>query len=121
MAAGKVKWFNAEKGFGFIKRDDGSGDVFVHFSAIQGGGYRSLDEGAPVSYQVVQGAKGPRAQNVTRLDGVSAAPSRETPPARSSDFGHAQRVMSPSADSARSVRSDQSDGSSRNRDDGDDY
>jgi len=65
MATGKVKWFNASKGFGFIETDDG-GDVFVHHNDIQGEGYKSLDEGEPVSFEVVQGDKGPRAANVLK-------------------------------------------------------
>ncbi|KJY43528.1 cold-shock protein [Streptomyces sp. NRRL B-1568] len=64
MATGKVKWFNAEKGFGFIEQDDGGPDVFVHFSAISTQGYRSLEENQPVTYDVVQGPKGPQAENV---------------------------------------------------------
>lgn len=63
---GKVKWFNAEKGFGFIEKEDG-GDVFVHFSAIQGEGYKSLDENEKVRFDVVQGNRGPQAANVERL------------------------------------------------------
>ena len=66
MAQGTVKWFNAEKGYGFITRDDGD-DVFVHHSAIQGEGYRSLDEGQQVSFDVTQGPKGLQATNVTKL------------------------------------------------------
>ena len=62
---GKVKWFNAEKGFGFIESSDGT-DVFVHFSAIQADGYKTLEEGQEVEFEVVQGAKGPQAANVTR-------------------------------------------------------
>ncbi|WP_327070863.1 cold-shock protein [Kitasatospora sp. NBC_01250] len=64
MATGKVKWFNAEKGFGFIEQDDGGPDVFVHFSAIQSQGFRSLEENMEVDYDVVQGPKGPQAENV---------------------------------------------------------
>lgn len=66
MAQGTVKWFNAEKGFGFISSDDG-GDVFVHHTAIISEGYRSLDEGQKVSFDVTQGQKGPQATNVTKL------------------------------------------------------
>jgi cold shock protein len=67
MAQGTVKWFNAEKGFGFITRDDGGPDVFVHFSAIQADGYRSLEEGQEVEFQLGQGAKGPQAEQVRRV------------------------------------------------------
>ncbi|HEX6371131.1 MAG TPA: cold shock domain-containing protein [Longimicrobium sp.] len=63
---GTVKWFNAEKGFGFITRHDGQ-EVFVHHSAVQGGGFRSLNEGERVEFDVVQGQKGPAAENVIRL------------------------------------------------------
>ncbi|GAA3509546.1 cold-shock protein [Dietzia aurantiaca] len=65
MATGTVKWFNADKGFGFIAPDDGSADVFAHFSAIQGSGYRSLEENQQVSFDVAQGAKGLQAENIT--------------------------------------------------------
>lgn len=64
MASGTVKWFSNEKGYGFIARDDGGGDLFVHFSAIQEDGYRSLNEGDEVTFDVGEGAKGPQAQNV---------------------------------------------------------
>lgn len=63
MSEGKVKWFNESKGFGFIEKSDG-GDVFVHFSAIQAAGFKTLTEGQSVSFDVVQGAKGPAAENV---------------------------------------------------------
>ena len=67
MATGTVKWFNGEKGFGFIAPDDGSADVFVHYSAIDAGGYRSLEENQKVQFDVVQGPKGPQAENVRPL------------------------------------------------------
>jgi len=63
---GKVKWFNDSKGYGFISREDGP-DVFVHHSAIQGEGFRSLEEGQEVEFEVVQGQKGPQAQNVVKI------------------------------------------------------
>ena len=64
---GLVKWFNADKGFGFITPNDGSKDVFVHFSAIKSDGYKTLEEGQKVEFDVVDGAKGPQAANVVRL------------------------------------------------------
>ena len=64
MATGTVKWFNESKGFGFIAQDDGGADVFVHFSAIQGGGFKTLAEGQKVSFDVQNGPKGPQASNV---------------------------------------------------------
>jgi CspA family cold shock protein len=64
MAQGTVKWFNAEKGFGFITQSDGGPDVFVHYSAIQSEGFRSLIENQPVEFEVVQGPKGPQADSV---------------------------------------------------------
>lgn len=65
MQEGIVKWFNAEKGYGFIERGDGQGDVFVHFSAINGDGYRTLEQGQKVTFEVTQGQKGPQAANVS--------------------------------------------------------
>jgi CspA family cold shock protein len=66
MAHGTVKWFNEQKGFGFITQEEG-GDVFVHYSAIEGGGFRSLNEGDEVEFTVTQGPKGPQAQAVKKL------------------------------------------------------
>lgn len=63
---GKVKWFNSEKGFGFIEREDGD-DVFVHFTAIEGSGFKTLDEGQQVEFEIVEGNRGPQAANVVKL------------------------------------------------------
>ena len=67
MAQGIVKWFNPDKGFGFISVDGGDQDVFVHFSAIESGGYRSLDENQRVEFDITQGQKGPQAEHVRAL------------------------------------------------------
>jgi CspA family cold shock protein len=64
VATGTVKWFNSEKGFGFIQQDNGGPDVFVHYSAIASGGYRELNEGQKVEFDLTQGQKGPQAENV---------------------------------------------------------
>ncbi|WAA11045.1 cold-shock protein [Fervidibacillus albus] len=66
MNQGKVKWFNTEKGFGFIEVEEGN-DVFVHYSAIQGEGFKTLEEGQAVSFDIVEGARGPQAANVIKL------------------------------------------------------
>ena len=65
MAKGKVKWFNNQKGYGFVTPEDGSKDVFVHYSAISGDGFKSLKEGQKVEFEITQGPKGPQASNVT--------------------------------------------------------
>jgi CspA family cold shock protein len=67
MATGRVKWFNDQKGFGFITNDEGGADLFVHHSAIQGEGFKTLVEGEAVEFEIEQGQKGPRATNVVRL------------------------------------------------------
>ena len=67
MARGTVKWFNDDKGFGFIAQEDGGQDVFVHHTAIQGNGFKTLAEGEPVEFDLVQGEKGPAAENVARM------------------------------------------------------
>ncbi|MCY0943127.1 MULTISPECIES: cold-shock protein [Streptomyces] len=66
MASGTVKWFNSEKGFGFIAQDGGGPDVFAHYSNISGNGYRELTEGETVSFDITQGQKGPQAENIIR-------------------------------------------------------
>jgi cold shock protein len=67
MARGSVKWFNESKGYGFISQENGSGDVFVHFSAIQGEGFKTLSEGESVEFDVTNGPKGPQAANVRKV------------------------------------------------------
>ena len=66
---GKVKWFNDKKGYGFITRDDTGTDVFVHYTAIQGNGFKTLSEGQSVEFEIVEGAKGPQAANVKKTEG----------------------------------------------------
>lgn len=67
MVLGKVKWFNDQKGYGFVSRDDGSGDVFAHYSAIQGDGFKSLAEGDAVEFDVMDSDKGPKAANIKKV------------------------------------------------------
>lgn len=76
MAGGTVKWFNDAKGFGFIEPDDGSGDVFAHFSAVQMDGFRTLKQGSRVTFDLVQGPKGSLAQNI-RAEGAAVSAGRE--------------------------------------------
>jgi len=64
---GKVKWFNAEKGYGFIEREDGNGDIFVHYSAIKTDGFKTLEEGETVEFDIVEGDRGPQSANVVKL------------------------------------------------------
>ena len=66
MATGTVKWFNESKGFGFLTQEDGT-DVFAHYSAIQGDGFKTLEEGAQVSFDVIEGDKGPKAENIVKI------------------------------------------------------
>ena len=73
MPTGKVKWFNDSKGYGFIETEDDSDDVFVHFSAVTGEGYRTLNEGDQVQFDVVEDAKGPRADNVNIIESAGSA------------------------------------------------
>ena len=67
MAQGTVKWFSQEKGYGFIEPDEGGEDLFVHYSAIEGSGFRTLEEGERVSYEPARGRKGPQAENVSKV------------------------------------------------------
>jgi cold shock protein len=83
MTEGTVKWFNADKGFGFITPEDGGEDLFVHFSAIQVSGYKTLEDGQRVRFEVTQGQKGPQASNVQPLSAAAAlAAVRQAPPRR---------------------------------------
>jgi len=75
MARGKVKWFNDRKGYGFIAMEDGT-DVFVHFSSISGDGYKTLREGDEVEFEIVEGEKGPKAENVVRIQQSHSSPKK---------------------------------------------
>lgn len=79
MPSGKVKWFNDQKGFGFIEPDEGGPDVFAHFSEIEMEGFKTLKEGAPVSYEVAEGPKGLLAQKIRALATETASASQATP------------------------------------------
>ncbi len=82
MATGKVKWFSSEKGFGFIEQNGGGADVFCHFSAINSSGFRNLNEGDEVEFEVEQGQKGLQAKNVEVVGAAPAAPQRSQRPPR---------------------------------------
>jgi cold shock protein len=82
MSEGTVKWFNTRKGYGFIAAADGK-DVFVHYSSIASEGYKTLEEGAPVSFDIVQGEKGPRAENVVLLSADGAKAKKSEQPTKS--------------------------------------
>ena len=82
---GKVKWFNNSKGYGFIEQESGS-DVFVHFSAIEGNGFKTLEEGQSVEFEIVDGPKGPQAGNVTAAGCVSSSPLRPALPLATVDI-----------------------------------
>ncbi|HEY1395574.1 cold-shock protein [Roseateles sp.] len=79
MATGTVKWFNDAKGFGFIEPEQGGGDVFAHFSAIQMDGFRTLKQGGKVSYELVQGPKGQLAQNIRPMEGADGGDAPDVP------------------------------------------
>ncbi|MBN8486496.1 MAG: cold-shock protein [Burkholderiales bacterium] len=88
-AFGTVKWFNDQKGYGFIEPDDGSGDVFAHFSAVQMDGFKTLKQGSRVIFEMVTGTKGLQAQNIRAMDAVLSPP---RPPASATDSSaHAPR------------------------------
>lgn len=72
MVVGKVKWFNTKKGFGFIRKEDSEQDIFVHYTSISGDGYKSLQEGESVQFELVEGPKGLQAQNVSRMRAAEA-------------------------------------------------
>lgn len=100
MPQGTVKWFDGGKGYGFISPEEGGGDLFVHFSAILGGDFKSLEEGEAVSYEVGQGKRGPQAENVRRLSpqrppkpAAARPPSRGPAPSRPPDVPELLRML----------------------------
>ena len=107
---GTVKWFKADKGYGFISPDGGGKDVFVHFSAIQGSGYRSLEEGARVEFDVVPGPKGPQAGNVVRIDAGGSAGEGSGEPGR-----EARETRRRPPDYRGTLETERSGGSSRDQ------
>ena len=80
MASGSVKWFSNRKGYGFITPEDGGKDIFVHHTGIKGEGYKTLEEGQQVDFEVIQGPKGEQATNVLKKEGAPAKPEEETKP-----------------------------------------
>lgn len=102
MAEGKVKWFNTRKGYGFISTDDGK-DIFVHYSNIESDGYKTLNEGDPVSFDVVDGEKGPRAEKVV-LKGASK--SRPAPKGDSAQKGRPAPKKKPASEAEESTENE---------------
>lgn len=96
---GKVKWFSNVKGYGFIEKEGGGPDVFIHYSVIQGEGYKTLEEGESVTFDIIQGEKGPQAANLVRsgkAEKKQAAPATEAPPA-----GKKEEKQAPSKEGAK--------------------
>jgi CspA family cold shock protein len=87
MATGSVKWFNDSKGYGFIQAEGTDRDVFVHYSAIQGDGFKTLAEGQKVQFELIDGPKGPQASNVSKMAGAAASASASSSPSSSMSMG----------------------------------